>query len=319
MEQPHLVEESRSTRTSYVTIMNALDFIASILETNLSSADLRYCFITESKRPIKVDGQSARPNHKEDFVELESLLQCESIDSYAGIGISVQASNICAIDVDKCFSVPFDITSADDRAKDMLSKFKNEAYCEFSFSGKGLRILFKHPIIENYSDMYYIKNESVGIEYYQPAKSYRYVTVTGKAIQDLPITELPTRILTDFLEDYMLKPQRQSFYSVETEEVETRSFKELSVLLKRLYFKDIHLQNLWFGQAPGSGKNESELDYQLIAYLYERITQDKQMLKQLFETSPYFKSKDAKHVRKWQYNDFRYFNYIYNCIRRSKQ
>ena len=296
--------------------MNALDFMASILETNLSTANLRYCLVTETKRPIKIDGTPARPNCEEDFVELESLLQCESIDSYAGIGISVQASKLCAIDVDHCFSQAFDISSADDRAKDVLPRFSKFAYCEFSFSGTGLRVLFRHPIIEHYSDSYYIKNESKRVEFYQPTRSYRYVTVTGHSIYDNPIEDIPSYVLEEFLEDYMKKPDRKT-YTVETSEVETRTFKQLSALVKKLYFKDIRLQDLWFGQAPGSGKNESELDYYLIAYLFEHVTQDKQLLKQLFESSPYFKSKDQKHVFKWNNQDGRYYEYVYSVIRRT--
>lgn len=298
--------------------MNALDFIASILDTTISTADLRYCLVTETKRPIKVDGTPAKPNCEEDFVELETLLQCENLGSYAGIGVSVQASKICAIDVDHCFDEAFNIDTADERAKDILSRFSKFAYCEFSFSGTGLRVLFRHDIIEHYSDNYYIKNESKRVEFYQPTRSYRYVTVTGRSIYNNDITIVPTYVIEEFLDDYMKKPERKT-YAVETSEVETRTFTQLSAIVKRLYFKDIRLQDLWFGQAPGSGKNESELDYQLIAYLFEHVTQDKLLLKQLFESSPYFKSKDQKHVFKWNNQDGRYYEYIYSVIRRTHE
>ena len=38
------------------------------------------------------------------------------------------------------------------------------------------------------------------------------------------------------------------------------------------------------------------------------------MLKKIFENSPYFKSKDQKHMRKWDYQDFRYYDYIYDHL-----
>ena len=36
--------------------------------------------------------------------------------------------------------------------------------------------------------------------------------------------------------------------------------------------------------------------------------------KEVFEMSPFFKSKDRKHVYKWERSDHRYFNYLYNVI-----
>lgn len=296
--------------------MNAIDFIESISKTSLPQSNLRYCLVTDQKRPIKFDGTPARPNCVDDFVEFEMLFQNTSLEDYAGIGISIQASQICAIDVDKCFSKSFDVNSADERAIDILSKFSKYSYCEFSFSGTGLRILFKHDIIDHYSDQYYIKNESNKIEYYQPSKSFRYVTITGKTISNLPIQICPTQIVEEFLDDYMKKPEQKT-YSSQTSNVEDRSLKELQILVKRLYLKDVEFQNLWFGQAPGSGKNESELDYKLLAILFEKITQDKNFLRVLFESSNYFKSKDWKHVCKWNNGDHRYFNYIYERIQRT--
>ena len=87
--------------------------------------------------------------------------------------------------------------------------------------------------------------------------------------------------------------------------------------VKVLYFKDSKFQSLWFGQAPGSGKNESELDYELLANLYERISENEIILQEIFESSPYFKSKDYKHKKKWENQNNRYYHYIYEQIRRS--
>ena len=170
-------------------------------------------------------------------------------------------------------------------------------------------------MIENYSDRYYIKNEKFGAEYYQPAKSYRYVTVTGNSIYNNHLEQDASfkNILLKFLNDYMLKPERKS-YEIKTEEVETKTFEELMKDVKLKYFRDIRFQDLWFSKAPGSGKDESERDYHLVAYIYDYITKDKDKIKQIFEQSPFFKSKDWKHVNKWTKQDFRYFNYLYDRI-----
>lgn len=296
--------------------MNALTTLEKIVNTHLCEEDLKYCLVSSNKHPLKIDGTPARPNTLTDFVDLTELVKCENLEDYAGIGISVQASNICAIDVDHCFSTALDITSADSRAKDILERFKDIAYCEFSFSGKGLRVLFKHSVIDDYSLKYYIKNEKFGIEYYQPNTSYRYVTITGNAIADNSLNMVSDE-LTDFLNTYMLREVRKSS-EVITQIEETRSYEELMRLVKVTYLKNNVFQEAWFAEAPGSGKDESEKDYFLIAYLYENITQDKELLRQIFETSPYFKSKDSHHIYKWNNQEHRYYNYVYNTIRRTK-
>lgn len=299
--------------------MDILDTINNIIESSLVSASLKYCFVDSKKHPFKSSGELARPNRCDDFVDLTELLQSTDICSYSGVGISIQASNVCAIDVDHCFSLPFDISTADSRAKDVIRRFKDVAYIEFSFSGQGLRVIFRTDVIDNYSDKYYIKNESKSIEYYQPNKSFRYVTVTGRTIENNQIVYNKNilSILKCFLDDYMIKPIKQT-YEVKTESIETRTYEDLMKLVKVHYFKDYIFQNLWFNPAPGSGSNESERDYQLVAYLYENITQDKDLLKQIFESSPFFKSKDGKHIGKWKGQEGRYFNYLYDIMRRTK-
>ena len=302
--------------------MSLVDTIERILETKISESNLKFCLVNKDKLPFRIDGELAKPNKKEDFVNIETLvnsLENIKINKYAGVGISIQASEICAIDVDHCFENPFDINSGDERANNIIEKFKNLAYIEFSFSGTGLRVLFRGDIISNYSDKYYIKNKTNSIEYYQPNDSYRYVTITGKTIIDNEITDKikSTTALFDFLNEYMIKPIK-TYYEVKTNVVENRSFEELMKVVKRFYLKDNNFQNLWFNPAPGSGKDESERDYHLVAYLYENVTQDKDLIKQIFEQSNFFKTKDYKHVNKWTYQNGRYFNYLYDTIRRLK-
>lgn len=295
--------------------MKARDVIQKLSNKLITLSNLKYCLVDENKHPFKIDSTPARPNVIEDFVDFENIKNNQYLDVYAGIGISIQASNVCAIDVDHCFSIPNDINSGDDRAKYFLDLFGKDTYCEFSFSGTGLRIIFKQPLIENYSDKYYIKNEKYKVEYYQPNKSYRYVTLTGNTINDKNInnnTNLMFKIYS-FLDKYMRRPVLN--IKLNTIKEEKRTYEELMKIVKVKYLKDVIFQNLWFTNAPGSGKDESERDYHLVIYLYQNITQDKNLIKQIFETSPFFKSKDSKHIYKWNYNNFRYFNYIYDTIK----
>ena len=294
--------------------MNSIDAIERLIETKLVNYDLKYCLVTENKLPKKINGDMVKPNNSDDFVSLSKLLKCNNLNDYAGIGISIQASNICAIDIDHCFTIPNDISSGDNRAKDILEMFKN-TYCEFSFSGTGLRILFLGDTLNDLTEKYYIKNSKTQCEYYQPLNSYRYVTITGNCIYNNNVEKVDMNIIRSFLDKYMLKPIRYkkkviSNYSNLSEE---KLFKKVKIL----YLNDSRFQDLWFGKAPGSGKNESELDYELLARLYENITDDENILLKIFESSPYFKSKDFKHMRKWENQDKRYYYYIYEQIKRS--
>ena len=292
--------------------MNAIDTLESIVNSKLSSEDLKFCLVDERKHPFRFDDQPARPNRVDDFVDIDVLFQCTNLEAYAGVGISVQASKIFAIDVDHCFEEAFNSSTISDLARKLLERFKN-TYCEFSFSGRGMRILFRSNLIENYSDVYYIKNSKLGLEFYQPSTSYRYVTVTGRSLTNNSIINIDD--LSDFLNEYMKKPERK--HEITEVEKETRTFEELRKLVKHKYLRDFQFQDLWFTKAPGSGKDESERDYHLVAYLYENITKDKALIKQLFEDSEFFKTKDSKHVHKWTNMDFRYFEYLYNTINRQ--
>lgn len=298
--------------------MSALETLERIAANpHLATLDLRYCLVAEDKVPHTWKGSRARPNAREDFCSLEELCLSEKLDLFAGVGISVVDSKVCAIDVDKCFSIPFSEASGDDRAKDIISMFEGEAYIEFSFSGKGLRILFFAKDIPDYSEKYYIKNDRNKIEYYQPGNTARYVTLTGMAIRDNALDAMSDEsVLLAFLDKYMARP-KNTLKRALTHEIEGNDERSLDELLRRvksLYLRDMEFQELWFGEAPGSGKNESQMDYHLALILAREITTDKEKLRELFESSPYFKSKDAKHMTKWFYNDYRYWDYIYDHI-----
>lgn len=296
--------------------MNALDTINNIINnTYLPLADLKYCLVNKNKIPFKINGENAKPNNINDFVDIDTLLNCNNLEDYSGVGISIQASNISAIDVDKCFEIPFDINSADDRALDIIQRFFDYAYIEFSFSGKGLRVLFKQEIIENYSKTFYIKNESNGIEFYQPSQSYRYVTITGRVINNKEINTNKdfSHIILKFLNDYMKRPEKIKKEIIVIEE-DNRSIEEIMKKVKSKLLIDYVFQEKWFSHAPGSNSNESEIDFYLLSYLYEHVVQDKEKLRIVFETSPYFKSKDKKHLSKWMRGNYQYYNYIYGRL-----
>lgn len=284
--------------------MSALDTLYNIVENdNLNLLSLKCCLVDENKIPYTVNNVRCRPNTEEDFCDLYELINCSNINKYKGIGFSINFSGISAIDIDKCFFVPFNINSISQKAKDILEIF-NDCYCEFSFSGTGIRILFTVDCKKGYKDSYYIKNSKENIEFYNPSFSYRYVTVTGIPIKNNKVKKIPYEQLEIFLNRYMKKPTSEKLMSFVKGE---KSIDDLLVDVRKLYFKNDRFQEVRFKKAPGSGKNESEIDYELICYLYQYITKDIEQIKQIFMESPFYKSKDNKHVYKFTNNNYKYF------------
>jgi hypothetical protein len=289
--------------------MSATDAIYRILSgTALTGyGGFRYCYMDENKEAY--NGKVlARSDVRSDFVPLDGL-DLSLSDGYAGVGISVQASGVSAVDVDHCFSVPFDLSSADARGKSILSIFEG-CYEEFSFSGTGLRCFFLSDPIPDYTKIYFIKNKKTGCEFYYPEGSNRYISVTGRTIQDNAIKQVQEGTLLSYLDKYLKRPEL-SHSQDETSIIEGVDPEQL---LMHYIRSDSGFQNNWFDKAPGSGSNESERDYFLVAFIYDHITRDKAKIKAIFERSPFFLSKDRKHVSKWEYRDGRYYDYIYECV-----
>lgn len=296
--------------------MTALDVIENLLNTSVANNELKYCLVDAHKLPHKIDGSLAKPNHDEDFINLEEIVNAKDIMDYNGLGISITASKISAIDVDHCFSIPFDFGSIDDRGMDIFNTFKNLAYIEFSFSGKGMRVLFRQGEIEDYTTKYYIKNSKNGIEFYQPSGNARYVTVTGKVLADNSIDSDYDfkETICMFLDKYMKRPK------YENRVVELNEDLEIDDLLKkvrRFYLKDVLFQDVWFNEKhelKNGISQESDRDYYILKFLYLNVITNKTKLRLVFEQSPFFKSKDKKHVDKWLYRNYRYYDFMYDCL-----
>ena len=292
---------------SFVFITNVVNNAPQLLTNNL-----KWCYIDEKKLPFTKDGNIARSNSERDFCDFNELINDNWL-SFKGIAISVNFSNIVAIDIDKCIEKPFDLSTINEKAHKILSQFK-DYYCEFSFSGTGLRILFKSSLNFDFKEKYYIKNSKENIEVYFPQNSYRYVSVTGVSIfKKNEIKEVDEGIITNFLETYMKRSQKDRISIVE----EFIDEKEIQKRLKKLFINNYNFLEVWTSKAPGSRKNESELDYYLIKIILENITTNIDQVKQVFESSDYYLSKDQKHKNKWNRDNYEYFyTTIKSMIRR---
>lgn len=298
--------------------MTSLDIYLNILNNKtLLEYPFKYCLVDKNKRPYKSNGELAKPNCEEDFSKFEEI-DLDKLEEYEGLGVSIQASHITAIDVDHCFSEPFNANSLDERGKEIINLFKNYCYIEFSFSGTGLRIFFKlSSKINNYKEKYFIKNSKNQIEFYLPEESIRYVTITGRTLYNNELNDLSDNnefinTLHIFLDKYMKRTVKTKNVNLLLDE--DKDINELLRLTKILYLKNYEFQDLWFSKAPGSNSDESERDFHILTYLYNNVTKNKEKLKIIFESSPYFKSKDKKHMYKWEQGNYRYFNFMYQRL-----
>ena len=173
-----------------------------------------------------------------------------------------------------------------------------------------MRVLFYSDEIPNYNSFYLTKNSKTHCEYYTPKGSARYVTITGINITNNDIKKVDNNALFLFLNSYMLK--EKTIHTTKT--IDMNRIDNVDNKIIHLLRTDLQFLDNWCEKAPGSGKNESERDWYLINFIYNNITKNKNQVKEIFESSPFFKSKDWKHVKKWNRNDYRYFNYLWDCI-----
>lgn len=304
--------------------MNALDCLLRLSNLKIIDYDLRYCLVDNLKNPFQLNGDRAKTNDYSNFVKFEELVNCDMLEKYSALGISVQASNIIGIDIDHCVDKVNDINSINNKAKDIIDMFKDFSYIEFSFSGKGIRILFKDNLIKDYENRFYIKNSNQGIEFYQHDYdgriSNRYLTITGNCLYDNLNTKTShNQTILTFLNKYM---QKQKTPLKQRNTLNLNDNSNLEEAIKKLeywYKKDFQFCNDYLYDSPHpldkNNSDESERDYRIIDFIYTHITRDRNMVKQLFEMSRFFKTKDDKHMKKWNYNNFRYYNWQFDHIK----
>lgn len=227
-----------------------------------------------TKEPYDVKtGYHAKSNDEGTFCSYPELLHGYGV--YDGIGIGLFGS-YSAVDIDHCV----DDGKPSKMAQDIIDYCKS--YTELSPSGKGIRIIFKTRDGFSYDkSKYYIKNSEKGLEIYVQGATNRFVTITGNSIG--VSSEIREVDLTPILERYM------------------RRDNSLASMLRR----DRKLADLWNAAAPGSGADESERDLALCSKLAFYLNGDAGMVREYFERSPYYMSKDESHKKKWERDDYR--------------
>lgn len=221
-------------------------------------------------------GEHAKSNDETTFAtypillnNLHKYLKYENGKQVGGIGLGI-FRGYSAIDIDHCIN---ERGQYSDIAQDIIG-FCN-SYTEISPSGTGIRIIFK---TQNRIDKeeYYINNHNLGLEIYISDNTNKFVSITGNKISGDTINEID---ISYILDKYMKKGQ----FNIE-----------------KVLKKDAKLNELWNKQAPGSHSDESESDMALACKLNYYLKNNESEVKRYFEMSPYFKSKDEKHIQKWR-------------------
>lgn len=291
--------------------MKAIETIKNLSETTLVNEKFKYCFMSYSKIPFTKEFKKVKVNEKDCFCSFYDLLKSKYVNSFESVGISVNESKVCAIDIDKCVSESFNLNSINDFALEIINLF-SDTYVEFSFSGNGIRILLYTKEVLDYEKNYYTKNSSSNLEFYRPEGSNRYVSLTGKHILNNSVKYIEHGRIIEFLEKYMKK----KIVKIEIlEKLEEKPIEDLMKKVKYLLLTNGDFQDVWYTKAPGSNKDESERDFRLIKTLYLKITRNPEQIKKIFEKSEFFQTKDKKHIDKWTQSNYRYYYYVLNRIK----
>lgn len=240
--------------------------------------------------------------------ELLSKAQQTYKGKTVGLGIGLFRP-FCGIDIDHCINEDGVIA---DTAQEIMKLFDG-AYMETSMSGTGIHIIFLVPVEDQQKSFknYFTKmngeackangfSDIGGLEFYQGMHDNRYLTLTGNII---PSTKEEYTFNKDkikqFLSTYMFKPQSTTPTTPPVEfdssDDEDKAWIKWALQVR----KPQDLITAWFRTATGSGGTESEDDLDFCRILAFYCNKNKEVMRVIFEASPYFKSKDQEHLDKW--------------------
>lgn len=244
----------------------------------------------------------AKPNDKNTFTTYYNVIK--SLKQNEGLGIGI-FDKLCGVDIDHCIND----NVINDVAKDIINTL--QSYTEQSYSGTGVHVLFYVDIEEQQRDKekYYIKNDKLDIEFYFGNLDNRYLTITGNRINDYDIKTIPFSIIVELLNKYMKRPQQNSESKADAQphiDIVVNDKMNDKEFLQIGLSKDIELKKLCNDVAHTYNDNESESsqDIKLFNKLAYWCNCNRDLMIQAFEGTPYFKTKDKKHLDKWARADY---------------
>lgn len=203
-----------------------------------------------------------------------------------GLGLGI-FNGFSAIDIDHC--IENGVIS--NMAQEIIDYC--QSYTEISPSGTGIRIIFKTDFKDFDKTIYYTKNSNNNLEIYIEGVTNKFVTITGNCIQNCDVNKIDIK----YLLDKFMRKKRPARINNAPNGIATED-------ISKFILRDNKLNELWNNVAPGSGSNESELDLALCNKLAFYLNRDPVAIKDAFENSPYYASKDDKHVKKWTTTEY---------------
>lgn len=258
-----------------------------------------YC-CHKDKRPT----HGTKPDKLSTFFSFDEALKMMQPDEGLGIGMW---GKLCGVDIDHC--VEDGVIS--NEAMAIVDYFNS--YAELSMSGTGIHILFLCEEQHKDADKYYVKlgkkqikekgiTGMEGLELYQGFHDHRYLTLTGEEIHSMNVEFVSGYKLQLFLELFFKKPVSSFTKTVEFEssDVEDQAWIKFALLEK----KPKKLLECWVKTPTGSGGTESEDDFIFMNELAFWCNCNPKVMRAVFESSRYYKAKDAKHLKKWSRVDY---------------
>ena len=255
----------------------------------------------KKKVPYQTSGAKADPGNKAHLTDFTTAYETYRNGGYDGIGLSVM-DDIVAIDIDACV-VDGKLNAFAQRIVDKLG-----AYAELSPSGTGVHIWVKAENLMYDATKYYMNNREVGMEIYVGKHTKRFITLTGKAINNLDVNEC-SEALQELLDTHMVRPTAES-PPVETPE----SFlSDESVISRMFSAKNAeNVKALWEGQIP-EGKSHSEADMSLCMILAFWCGGDAEQVDRLFRRSALMRDKWDERRGSDTYGNITISNAIRQC------
>ena len=234
-------------------------------------------------------GDRAESNNPDTFSSFAVADEKYRFDGdYDGVGVRVD-NGFSFIDIDHCITDG----ALSNLATDICQKINS--YTEKSPSGTGLRIVIQGDISYDRS-RYYLKNPSNGVEFYVSGMTNRFMTITGNTIHDVPIRHITNEDLTDFLEQYMLRPVRQQPQNSPATAAPTVSLGDSEIISKAL--QNEKFRALFYGDMSEYNNDHSSADLALCNFLAFWTGCDSSAMDRLFRQSALYRDK-------WDRADYR--------------
>lgn len=211
------------------------------------------------KIPYQLNGKRADATNPQQYSSFDETVEAFDKGGYAGIGCF---EPLRLVDVDDCVVNG----KLDARGQDIVDTL--DSYTELSPSGNGIHIFILADGFTYDAERYYINNHNTHVEVYAPDVTGKFLTLTGKAIQDADVNERRQRLQV-VLDKYMKRPNGD--VTAPTVVAPGSYLSDESVYAKASKSKQADKFNaLWNGEIP-EGKSPSEADMALAEILALRM------------------------------------------------